>query len=222
MSIEHKSRVRTAIAVLVIALSAGPALAVDQFYAQTASMAPGISAGEIVKLDKTAYAERDPVAGDIVAYALPWSSTVFFAHRIVGVGGDTVELKDGVVSLNGTPIKSVSEGTHKGGSKTFDQTRETLPNGRSYLVLYDPPPEPAKAAPAKAAPSEFVTGPMTPRTAGPFTVPPGHYFVLGDNRDSASDSRRKDAGFLPRAAIVGRLTEILTSNKDGREGALVE
>jgi signal peptidase I len=230
MLTDHKFRIRTAAAALAAgSLSAvlGTVLApttvlADQFFAQTASMAPGISAGETVKLDKSAYAEREPVAGDIVVYTLSWSSTVFFAHRVIGVGGDTVQLTDGVVTLNGRPITTVADGIHKGGTKTFNQTRETLPNGRSYLVLHEPPLEPAKSTPAKAPPSDFVTGPMTPRTAGPFTVPSGHYFVLGDNRDTAADSRRKDGGFLPRAAILGRLTEIISSSKDGRDGAMLD
>jgi signal peptidase I len=168
------------------------------FYAQTASMGPTIHSGESVGLDTTAYAKADPVAGDIVVYTYAWSTTVQFAHRVIGVGGDTVQLKDGAVILNGQPLATKPEGTVKAGAKTLAQTRETLPNGRSYMVLADTPPSPEA-------------------NTALFKVPPGHYFVLADNRDYGSDSRRKDAGFLARASIVGRLTMILQGG-DGRRG----
>jgi signal peptidase I len=172
------------------------------FYAQTASMGPTIHSGETVGLDTTAYAKVDPVAGDIVVYTYTWSSTVQFAHRVIGVGGDTVQLKDGVVVLNGQPLVTKPEGTVKAGQKTLTQTREMLPNGRSYLVLADTPPVPEANTPV-------------------FKVPPGHYFVLADNRDNGSDSRRKDAGFLARSSIVGRLTMILQGS-EGRRGTVLE
>jgi signal peptidase I len=173
-----------------------------QFYAQTASMGPAIHSGEVVGLDTTAYAKADPAAGDIVVYTYAWSSTVQFAHRVIGVGGDIVQMKDGVVILNGQPLATKDEGTVKAGTKLLTQKRETLPNGRSYLVLGDTPPAPEN-------------------NTGVYTVPPGHYFVLADNRDNGSDSRRKDAGFIPRALIAGRLTMIL-QGADGRRGAPLE
>jgi signal peptidase I len=174
-----------------------------QFYAQTASMGPAIHSGETVGLDTTAYAAADPIAGDIVVYTYAWSSTVQFAHRIIGVGGDTVQLKDGAVILNGKALATKDEGIVKAGAKSLTQLRETLPNGRSYLVLHENPGAPEN-------------------NTAVFTVPAGHYFVLADNRHNGSDSRRKDAGFLPRASIQGRLTMILRSNIDGREGAAIE
>lgn len=174
-----------------------------QFYAQTASMGPTIHSGETVGLDTTAFAANDPMAGDIVVYSYTWSPTVQFAHRIIGVGGETVQVKDGVVILNGQPLAIKDEGIVKAGPKSLAQWRETLPNGRNYLVLHE----------NAAAPEN---------NTAVFTVPPGHFFVLADNRHNGSDSRRKDAGFLARTSIQGRLTMILRSNIDGREGAALE
>jgi signal peptidase I len=197
------NRFRASAFALTVAFGAGPANAAEQFFAQTASMAPAILGGEAVALDKSAYLDREPTAGDIVVYTLSWSSTVPFAHRVIGVGGDTVQVTNGAVILNGKPLATADAGTYRSATKSIPQTRETLPNGRSYLVLHENP----------AAPQN---------NTAVYTVPAGHVFVMGDHRDVASDSRRKDGGFIPRAAIAGRLTTINSSSTDGREGTKLD
>jgi signal peptidase I len=189
-------------AVLALPLAAAP-VAAETFFAQSAAMAPAIFGGETVNLDKTAFVEREPVAGDIVVYTLSWSTTVPFAHRVIGVGGDTVQVTNSAVILNGKPVATTDAGTYRSTTKSIPQARETLPNGRTYLVLNENP----------AAPEN---------NTAVFTVPAGHFFVLGDHRNAASDSRRKDGGFIPRAAIIGRLTAISVSRIDGREGTKLD
>ncbi|MFD2235955.1 signal peptidase I [Aureimonas populi] len=134
----------------------------------------------------------DPELGDVVVFRKPNEPEVDYIKRLVGMPGDTVQMRDGVLYLNGQAVpKEPVESFAGGDGNTVAQYRETLPNGVSYLTLD-----------------------ITPASAGDntreFVVPEGHYFMMGDNRDNSADSRF-DVGYVPFENFVGKAQVIFFS-----------
>jgi signal peptidase I len=148
----------------------------------------------------------EPRLGDVVVFRLPRDSSVIFIKRLVGLPGDTVQMINGQLHINGQPVKREriedfveTEGGRAVGVK---QWRETLPNGVSYATL-DP-----------------VDNGLYDNTSV-YEVPAGNYFMLGDNRDNSTDSRtaagRGGVGFVPLENLVGR-AEIIYLSVDRNSG----
>lgn len=137
----------------------------------------------------------DPVRGDVAVFKLPSDGSTDYIKRIIGMPGDTVEVQNGVVFINGTavPRERIDDFVHPETGQTVPQYRETLPNGVSYQVL------------------DLVSNSMLDNSPQPFVVPQGHYFMMGDNRDNSSDSRTALVGFVPLENFVGRADLIFFS-----------
>ena len=143
-----------------------------------------------------------PERGDIVVFKLPTNPRVDYIKRVVGLPGDRIQVKDGVLYINGKAVQRerlpdavITQGPHAG--MRIHRYRETLPNGRSYVIqdMFD-------NAPADNT-QEYV-------------VPPGHYFMMGDNRDNSTDSRFLDqVGYVPYENIVGEAKLIFFSHEEG-------
>ena len=154
-----------------------------------------------------------PARGDVVVFRYPGSRDEDLVKRVIGLPGDTVEVRQGVVVLNGRPLPreriadfalpvspnsdcrgivpgAVRETPGEGGAVClYPRFRETLPDGRSYEVL-----------------DQVVNG--IADTFGPVMIPEGHVFVMGDNRDDSLDSRfavERGVGMLPADRIIGRV-----------------
>ena len=161
---------------------------VQAFYIPSSSMEPTLQVGDRVLVNKLSHAFREPRRGEIVVFSVDGGGPVAgdegnpvgrflrglasglgmtpasdrdFIKRVIGLPGDVVEMKDGVVSVNGAALPEAP--SVEGG----------------YL-------------------SERHLEPF-----GPFTVPPGHYFMMGDNRPNSSDSRYS-LGPIAEDRIVGR------------------
>lgn len=161
----------------------------------TGSMKPTIVEGDRILVNKMAYDIRlpfthislhklgDPARGDIVVFDSAVSDKRL-VKRVVGLPGDTVEMRDNVLFING---ERISYGEFTSDQITVDVSEDLL--GLEHLVRISP----------HSARSSFY----------PVVVPDQHYLVLGDNRDNSADSRV--IGFVPRDEIVGRSRSVVMS-----------
>ncbi len=136
-----------------------------------------------------------PDRGDVVVFRKPGEEDTDYIKRLIGLPGDRIQVRDGLLSINGkaVPREVVGEFVADDGT-TVPQYRETLPNGVSYMTLD-----------------------LSPSSAGDntreFVVPDGHYFMMGDNRDNSLDSRF-DVGYVPFDNLVGKAQVIFFSVQD--------
>ena len=143
-----------------------------------------------------------PKRGDIAVFKLPADGSTDYIKRIVGLPGDKVQMNNGALYLNGKlvergRVQDFVERGPNGNIRQSRQYRETLPSGISFNTL------------------DLVTdGPLD--NTGVYTVPAGHIFAMGDNRDNSSDSRVPNGGvgFIPMENLVGR-AEFLFFSTDG-------
>lgn len=129
----------------------------------------------------------EPERGDVVVFKLPTDNKTDYIKRIVGLPGDKIQLINGILNINGKPVKR-EPAPEPGNSNVNGTARfiETLPNGRRHYIFE-------------------VTDTAPYDNTQLYTVPAGHYFGMGDNRDRSRDSRfLNDVGFIPRENLVGR------------------
>ncbi len=132
-----------------------------------------------------------PNRGDVVVFRLPKDDSTDYIKRVIGLPGDRIQMIDGVLHINGEPVKRERVAdflTNDANGNIRRSTRylETLPNGRSHYILE-------------------VNDSNPHDNTQVYRVPEGHYFAMGDNRDRSRDSRFLDGvGFVPRENLIGR------------------
>ncbi len=142
-----------------------------------------------------------PQRGDVVVFRLPRDTSVDYIKRVIGLPGDKIQVIDGDVHINGKAVKrepakpwvDVEEGVREQPVKRW---KETLPNGKTFYTL------------------DLVDNGFADNTQV-YTVPPGHYFMMGDNRDNSTDSRFSQVGMVPIENIVGKAQIIFFSVYQG-------
>lgn len=167
---------------------------VEAFRIPTGSMESTLQVGDFLLVNKAVYGARAPFAraktpaaveperGDIVVFLPPHEPARSYVKRLIGMPGDTLEMHDKVLFLNGR-------------ARTEDYVRSTNP-----VDVYSP----GMFWQCEHAPSGGLAGSCQPTRDnwGPIVVPDGRYFMMGDNRDDSEDSRYW--GFVERDAIRGR------------------
>ncbi len=143
--------------------------------------------------------------GDVAVFKWPGDNRTDYIKRIVGLPGDTVETIGGALYINGEPVEreQVDDFIHPDTGDRYKSYQETLPNGVTYRTL---------DCRVQSAQQSCFDGVGDNR--GPFVVPEGHFFAMGDNRDGSQDSRyplRRDrmgrvngVGYIPIENLVGR------------------
>ena len=189
----------------------------------SASMEPNLYEGDYIIVSKWTYGyskysipfapplfsgrvvEQAAHRGDIVVFALPHDPHVDYIKRIIGLPGDRIQMKQGLLYLNGVQVPRVQKGVFRedsGYGFMHDVTRyqETLPGGKTYMT------------------NDFGPDGDLDNT-DVYVVPEGHYFMMGDNRDNSSDSRVSPeaggVGFVPAENLEGKAQIILLSWSKG-------
>jgi signal peptidase I len=132
--------------------------------------------------------DRKPQRGQVAVFRLPSDTSVDYIKRVTGLPGDKIQVKRGVLHINGKPVerRMIGNGVQPAsrGGQITTVYQETLPEGSIHPIqeisdrqAFDNTPE--------------------------FVVPAGHYFMMGDNRDNSRDSRSSSVGFVPLENFIG-------------------
>ncbi len=187
--------------------------AYEPFSVPSTSMVPTLLVGDYFFVSKYSYGyskysfplvmplfsgrilNRPPQRGDVAVFKVPTDNKTDYVKRIVGIPGDRVQMIEGKLHINGNSI--IREIVKP--SELIDLNdagfiyRETMPNGKSYLIRD--------------------LGLSFQDNTKEYLIGPGHYFMMGDNRDNSRDSRMEAGGFgqVPEENLVGRADMIFFS-----------
>lgn len=184
---------------------------VEPFRIPSGSMLPSLVVGDFILVNKYAYGLRLPVVntkvigigeprrGDVAVFRYPRDESVNYIKRIIGLPGDRIVYQGKRIYINGKmmPQASATSYTVRQDGKVQYETARVIENldGVDHAVLLSPGGD---------------------QSTNEYTVPPGHYFVMGDNRDHSNDSRFW--GFVPEENLVGRAFFIWFSWDHTRDG----
>ena len=185
---------------------------VEPFKIPSGSMVPTLLVGDFILVNKYEYGLRMPITntkltngsplkrGDVVVFRYPKDESVDYIKRVIGLPGDTVAYEDKKLTINGkpvpeTPLPDYLDDERMGYAKQFEEDLD----GRKNAILNNP-----QVPPFVVGADDFPFRDNCNYNAQGVTckVPPGNYFMMGDNRDNSADSRYW--GFVPDNNIVGR------------------
>lgn len=202
----------------------------DPFNIPSGSMKSGLLIGDFLFVSKYPYGysnasfpfypklfsgrlfDGKPKRGDVIVFKPPMAPHEDWIKRLVGLPGDVIQMRNGVLYINNQPcsLRRVEDfrdhlklvGYSRDENRVYlekgeviERYIETFPDGFEHTIIKKDP---------------FGKGPLD--TTRAFTVPEGHYFVMGDNRDASGDSRLENSvGFIPHENLVGRAELIFFS-----------
>lgn len=205
---------RTFLIAAVIALGIR-AFAFEPFNIPSSSMVPTLLIGDYLFVSKFSYGYssksslfgllplpgrlfwNEPKRGDVVVFKLPTDEHTDYIKRLIGLPGDTVQVRHGLLYINGIAVDRKAmevplASNYLTAPEWSRDYEETLPDGVKHVIREEGDERPLDDTP-------------------PFQVPKGHYFFMGDNRDNSQDSRTSMVGFVPADNLVGRAELIFFS-----------
>lgn len=210
--------VRTVIIAIFIAMVIRT-FAFEPFNIPSSSMVPTLLIGDYLFVSKFSYGYgkvgtfwgmapvsgrlggQMPKRGDVVVFKTPRDNKTDYIKRLIGLPGDTIQVRQGLLYINGAPVRRTRLGENAEGrlasrdSSGVDYIEE-LPGGVSHIIREEGDDMPLD-------------------DTEEFKVPEGHYFFMGDNRDNSLDSRTDKVGYVPEGNLVGR-AEFLFFSLDER------
>lgn len=182
------------------------------FHIPSGSMEPTLEVGDRIFVSKLSYGynrfsvpfdpeflpddrlfDGTPSRGDVVVFTLPYKGDADFIKRVIGLPGDTVQVKRGRLFINGdivprTYVRDVNYTDYSGVERRVKEYMEELPGGVKHRIY-----------------ERTDNGPRSKDNTSLFVVPEDHYFMMGDNRDGSADSRYlHDMGYVAHKYLVGR------------------
>jgi signal peptidase I len=205
-----KDFVKTVLYAVVIAIGVRT-IGYEPFNIPSGSMEPTLLVGDYLFVSKFSYGYSrhslpfslplipsdsrllftEPQRGDVVVFKLPADNKTDYIKRLIGLPGDRIQVIGGILHINGQAVArervrdTCHDETPRGLGSRAARYVETLPNGVAHYIC-----------------EQSDQGPND--NTGVYTVPQGHYFAMGDNRDNSQDSRSAEVSFIPRENLVGR------------------
>ncbi len=191
-------------------------VAYEPFNIPSGSMVPTLLVGDYLFVSKFSYGysryslpfglplfsgrifSHSPDRGDVVVFKLPTDNSTDYIKRVIGLPGDHIQMKNGILNINGQPVPRRRIGDYlyqegNGAVIPLAQYIETLPNGVQHRII-----------------EMSDNGPLD--NTQEYVVPPGDYFMMGDNRDNSQDSRVLSAvGYVPAENLIGKAQFIFFS-----------
>jgi signal peptidase I len=191
-------------------------VAYEPFNIPSGSMVPTLLVGDYLFVSKFSYGYsryslpfglplfsgriffHSPERGDVVVFKLPTDNSTDYIKRVIGLSGDRIQMKNGILNINGQPVprRRIDDYLYQEGNGVvipLAQYIETLPNGVQHRII-----------------EMSDNGPLD--NTQEYVVPPGDYFMMGDNRDNSQDSRVLSAvGYVPAENLIGKAQFIFFS-----------
>ena len=187
----------------------------EPFNIPSGSMVPTLLVGDYLFVSKASYGysrysfpfgiapfndrvfAEEPERGDVAVFRQPTDPSVAFIKRVIGLPGDRIQVKRGILYINEVAIlrsfRGLAKATNGITTINFKVYEETLPNGSRYLI------------------QERSDNDSFDNTAI-YEVPKAHYFMMGDNRDNSRDSRTTAVGMVPAENLIGRADRLFFSH----------